>query len=68
MTNILLNAMMLELLRSGGKLSVCTITEATVDVDGAVSRLDLNHKAARLLVVSAVLTAARLNGQSVENF
>ncbi|MGH9150901.1 MAG: hypothetical protein ACRD03_00525, partial [Acidimicrobiales bacterium] len=47
--------------------AVCTITDAHIEIDGAVSPLDLRYKAARLLVESAALTAATLAGQSVEN-
>lgn len=66
-TNIRLNAAMLELLRAGKDISVSTVTSARVEIDGAVSPLDLREKAARLLIESAALTAARVAGNSVEN-
>jgi len=60
-TNIRLNALMLLLLGEGGAITVCTITAASVDVDGHRRPLDLRDKAARLLV-DAALTATRLQG------
>lgn len=66
-TNIRLNALMLRLLGEGGTVTVCTVMTATVDVDGHRSPLDLTHKAARLLVENAALTAARMSGARVEN-
>ncbi len=66
-TNIRLNALMLDLLSGGGPISLCTITEARVDVDGDEQALELRDKPARLLVENAALTAARLAGHAVEN-
>jgi hypothetical protein len=66
-TNLRLNSVMLELLSAAGTIEVCAITSARVDVDGQGEPLDLRHKAARLLVESAALTAARMAGQAVEN-
>jgi hypothetical protein len=43
------------------------ITSALVEVDGHAEPLDLRHKAARLLVESAALTAARMACRAVEN-
>lgn len=66
-TNLRLNAAMLPLLASGMTIAVCTITQATVEIDNLVSPLDLSKKATRLLVESAALTAAQLAGAPVEN-
>jgi hypothetical protein len=66
-TNLRLNSLMLELLGAASTIGVCVITSARVDVDGHDEPLDLRHKAARLLVESAALTAARMAGQGVEN-
>lgn len=66
-TNLRLNAVMLPLLGAGGAVTVCTVTEAQVDIDGARAPLDLTRKASRLLVESAALTAARVAGEPVEN-
>lgn len=66
-TSVRLNAVMLELLRDEAAISVCIITAARVEVDGATSPLDLQHKAGRLLVESAALTATRIAGHLVEN-
>jgi hypothetical protein len=49
------------------RIGVAVITEATVDVDGVSSPLVLAHKAARLLIESAALTAAGHAGEAVEN-
>ena len=66
-TNIRLNTVMLELLTGGGPIDVSVVTDATADVDGRTARLDLSHKAARLLVENAALTAERVAGRAVEN-
>lgn len=66
-TNLRLNALMLRLLGEGGAVSVCAITTASIEVYGKRSPLELNDKAARLLVENAALTAARLAGARVEN-
>jgi hypothetical protein len=66
-TNLRLNSLMLELLGAASAIEVCVITSARVDVDGHDEPLDLRHNAARLLVESAALTAARMAGQAVEN-
>lgn len=66
-TNLRLNTVMLPLLGAGGAVTVCTVTEAQVDIDGARARLDLTRKASRLLLESAALTAARVAGEPVEN-
>lgn len=66
-TNIRLNARMLGLLAEGGSLALCTLTTASIEVDGHRAPLDLRHRAARLLVENAALTAARIDGAQVEN-
>lgn len=66
-TNVRLNSLMLRLLAGGGAVSVCAVTSASIDVDGHSSPLDLGQKAARLLIESAALTAARMEGLTVEN-
>lgn len=66
-TNVRLNALMLRSLGEGGSVTVCTVTTASVEVDGQRAPLDLCDKAARLLVENAALTAARMAGGSVEN-
>lgn len=67
-TNLRLNTVMLPLLAIGRTIGVSTVTRAWVEVDGRTpSMLDLRHKAARLLVESAALTAARIAGERVEN-
>lgn len=66
-TNVRLNTLMLRLLEEGGVVAVCIVTSAWIEVEGRRSPLDLGHKAARLLIENAALTAARLGGASVEN-
>ena len=66
-TNVRLNTLMLRLLREGGAVAVCIVASVSIEVDGQRSALDLGHKAARLLVENAALTAARLDGAIVEN-
>jgi hypothetical protein len=66
-TNLRLNSLMLELLRAAGTIDVYVSAFARVEVDGHAEPLDMRHKAARLLVESAALTAARMAGQAVEN-
>jgi hypothetical protein len=56
-TNLRLNAVMPPFLDAGRAVTVCTVTEAQVDIDGARAALDLTRKASRLLVESAALTA-----------
>ena len=66
-TNVRLNSLMLRLLGEGSAVSVCAVMSASIEVDGHSSPLDLREKAARLLVESAALTAARMEGLRVEN-
>lgn len=66
-TNLRLNSLMRELLGAAGTIKLCVVTSARVEVDGHAEPLDLRHKAARLLVESAALTAARMAGRGVEN-
>lgn len=66
-TNIRLNALMLRLLGEGSAVSVCAVTSASIEIDGRSSPLDLRDKASRLLLESAALTAARMEGLRVEN-
>jgi hypothetical protein len=66
-TNIRLNTVMLDLLTGGGPIDVSVVTDATAVVDGRTVPLDLSHKAARLLVESAALTAERIAGRAFEN-
>ena len=66
-TNIRLNKSMMNSLSEGFDIIVSTVQEAVIFVDGVESGLDLSLKSSRLLVESAVLTAARLEGQGIEN-
>lgn len=66
-TNIRLNTAMTALLADGGAVTVSSVTQATVDVDGVTGLLDLRDKSARLLVENAALTAARRSGLDMEN-
>jgi hypothetical protein len=66
-TNLRLNALMLRLLGESSAVAVCTVTTASIEVDGRGSLLDFRDKAARLLVENAALTAARMEGARVEN-
>ncbi|MCA1703812.1 MAG: hypothetical protein LC808_11325 [Actinobacteria bacterium] len=66
-TNLRLNAVILGVLDNGGSVAVCTVTTASMEVDGHRSPLDLSEKAARVLVENAALTAARMSGARVEN-
>ena len=66
-TNVRLNSLMLGLLGEGAAASVCVVISASIEVDGDSSQLNLRDKAARLLVESAALTAARMEGLRVEN-
>lgn len=66
-TNVRLNTLMLSLLGEGGAVTICTVTEAGLDVEGSRSKLDFRHKASRLLVENAALSAARMAGARVEN-
>lgn len=66
-TNLRLNTVILPLLDASGAVTVCTVTEAQVDIDGVRAPLDLTRKGSRLLVESAALTAARVAGEPVEN-
>jgi hypothetical protein len=53
-TNVRLSALMLRLLGEGRAVTVCTVTTASVEVDGQRAPLDLREKAARLLVENAL--------------
>ncbi len=66
-TNIRMNYSILTALNEGFEIVVSTIEQATINVDGINSSLDLSRKSGRLLVESAVLSAAHLRGQLVEN-
>lgn len=66
-TNIRMNYSILTALNEGFEVVVSTIEQATINVDGIDSPLDLSRKSGRLLVESAVLSAAHLRGQLVEN-
>lgn len=66
-TNIRINHSILIALDEGFKILVSTIEQATISVNGIDSPLDLSKKSGRLLVESAVLSAAHLRGQLVEN-
>lgn len=66
-TNIRMNYSILTALNEGFEIMVSTIEQATINVDGINSPLDLSRKSGRLLVESAVLSAAHLRGQLVEN-
>lgn len=66
-TNIRINQSIVAALNEGFEVVVSTIEQATIKVDGIESPLDLLKKSGRLLVESAVLSAAHLSGQPVEN-
>lgn len=66
-TNIRLRDLMLEHLHGGKIVSVFIVTYAVIAVDGVGAQLDLAKKASRLLLESAVLSAAHNSGQIVEN-
>lgn len=66
-TNIRMNYSILTALNEGFEVVVSIIEQATINVDGIDSPLDLSRKSGRLLVESAVLSAAHLRGQLVEN-
>lgn len=66
-TNIRMNHSIMAALNEGFEVAVSTIEQATINVDGIDSPLDLSRKSGRLLVESAVLSAAHLRGQLVEN-
>ena len=67
LTNLRLNALLLQLLEEPRTIDVSTVTEANVEIDGTAAPLDLRHKAARRLVENAALTAAIAAGERVEN-
>lgn len=66
-TNIRMNHSIMAALNEGFEVVVSTIEQAIIIVDGIDSPLDLSRKSGRLLVESAVLSAAHLRGQLVEN-
>ena len=66
-TNIRMNHSITAALNEGFEVVVSTIEQATINVDGIDSPLDLSRKSGRLLVESAVLCAAHLSGILVEN-
>lgn len=66
-TNVRINKSILDALEEGFDIVVSTIEQATINVDGIDSPLDLSIKSGRLLVESAVLSSARLSGQLIEN-
>jgi hypothetical protein len=66
-TNLRLNDFTLRLLQAGGSVTVRTVTNAVVEIDGVRATLDLRQKAARQLVENAALTAASHSGGRVEN-
>lgn len=66
-TNIRINRSVAAALNEGLEVVVSTIEQATINVDGIESPLDLLRKSGRLLVENAVLSSAHLSGQLVEN-
>lgn len=66
-TNIRLNAKMRELVEAGGSVEVSIITDAELAVESIRQPLDLGHKAGRLLIESAAITAGRLAGLTLLN-
>jgi hypothetical protein len=66
-TNIRLNSALSTVLADAGAVVVSAVTQATVAVDDLSGPLDLRDKAARLLVESAALTAARRSALNLEN-
>ena len=66
-TNIRLNAHIREALTAGDTVELAIITDAQLAVDGGRVPLDLSHKAGRVLIESAAITAARVAGESLLN-
>lgn len=66
-TNLRLNMIIAEVLAKSGTAEVSVVTDATVEIEGVTTALDLSRKSARLLIESAALTEARLAGTSVVN-
>jgi len=58
---------MIECLKNGFEILVAISTDATVEIDGAKTPLDLTLKSSRLLVESAALTELKSHGVGVEN-
>lgn len=65
--NIRMNHSIIAALNEGFEVLVSTIEQATINVDGIESPLELLRKSGRLLVENAVLCAAHLSGILVEN-
>jgi hypothetical protein len=66
-TNVRINGKMIECLKNGFEILVAISTDATVEIDGAKTPLDLTLKSSRLLVESAALTELKSHGVGVEN-
>lgn len=66
-TNQRLNEAMTALLQAGGAVTLSTVTEATIEIDGQRLHADLSRKSCRLLVENAALVAAQEAGETVAN-
>ena len=66
-TSIRINARLIEHLKSGGTVEMVTTTTARIEIAGEWGPLDLESKAARVMVESAALLLAKKRAIPVEN-
>jgi hypothetical protein len=68
-TNLRLNGIMIEVLRSGGRITmeIATRAHAAAPASAAIAALDLRWKSARVLVERAAEVAARTAGATLLN-
>jgi hypothetical protein len=61
LTNLRINAVLIEHLRGGGVVPLAVVTEAALVIDGVGQRLDLTGEAGRVLAESAGVVASHID-------